>query len=293
MDKIAEIKKCCISIENEMLHFENTLKEIIIKDKNFLFDDLNNFMFKNPKRLRVRFVFLFSKLLNINSPLVNDIALITELIHSASLIHDDIIDKDDLRRNFPTFYKKYGAKIAVLEGDFLLSLALEIISKTNIEISKIFSSRIKKTIQGEILQNEVINKIPDYKTYINKTLNKTGNLFLACLEALFSLGDFENELRENLINFIKNYSIAFQIKNDVDNFKSNISDIKNGNYTLPMIYFEQENQKKDIKNNKEKYLKKASNEVEKYKENALGFLDKIKNKDTALLKELSIITLRG
>lgn len=293
MDIIEEIKKCCVSIEDEMRHFENKLKDAINKDKNFLLDDLNNFLFVNPKRLRPRFVFLFAQLLDIKSPLVYDIALVAELIHSASLIHDDIIDEDELRRNNLTFYKKYGSKIAVLEGDYLLSLALESISNTNLEILKIFTCRIKKTILGEILQNENINKLPDFETYINKTLNKTGNIFLASLEALYTLSEIEEDIKTNLSDYIKNYSIAFQIKNDIDNFKNNISDIKNGNYTLPMIYFEEENKKQNINNCIDKYSKKAFAQVEKYRKNAIDSLKKIKNKNTDLLIELSAITLRS
>ena len=159
MNQIDEIKKCCTSIEDNIEHFENALKEIVNKDKNFLTSDLNKFLFTNPKRLRPRFVFLFARVLNCNSSLVYNIALALELIHSASLIHDDILDFEDTRRNNLTFYKKYGSRLAVLEGDYLLSLANEELAKTNNKILNIFSLRIKKTILGEILQNENLNKI--------------------------------------------------------------------------------------------------------------------------------------
>ena len=263
------MEKILSPIENELKNFEAKLKEVILNTNNFLTYDLEKFIFTSPKRLRPIFIFLFAKILKIDNPLVINIALITELIHNASLIHDDIIDEEKIRRNNPTFFEKYGSKLAVLEGDLLLSLALEQISNTNIEISKIFATKIKATIQGEISQNENNNKITSLETYYKKTIAKTANLFLAGLEALFSLGN-ENE---NLYNFMKNYALAFQIKNDIDNFKTNSSDYKNGNYTLPVIYSFMENQTKNF----EQYIEKSYKEVEKITKSAIDNLEKIEN----------------
>ena len=261
--------KIIFPIKNELENFETKLKEVILNTDNFLTYDLEKFMFSNPKRLRPIFIFLFSKILKIENPLVSNIALITELIHNASLIHDDILDEETLRRNNPTFYEKYGSKLAVLEGDLLLSLALEQISLTNMEISKIFASKIKATIQGEIEQNENTHKITNLETYYKKTFAKTANLFLAGLEALFAL----DKKDENLINFTKNYALAFQLKNDIDNFKNNSSDFKNGNYTLPVIYSNMENKAEDFN----KYIKKSYKEVEQLKQTALNCLNYIEN----------------
>ena len=263
MDKIIS------PIENELKNFEAKLKEVILNTDNFLTYDLEKFMFTSPKRLRPIFIFLFAKILKIDNPLVGNIALITELIHNASLIHDDIIDEEKVRRNNPTFFEKYGSKLAVLEGDLLLSLALEQISNTNIEISRIFASKIKSTIQGEISQNENNNKITDIETYYKKTIAKTANLFLAGLEALFTLSKEDKDL----YYFMKNYALAFQIKNDIDNFKTNSSDYKNGNYTLPVIYSFMENQAKNF----EQYIEKSYKEVEKIAKSAIDSLEKIEN----------------
>lgn len=266
--------KVIFPIKNELEIFEKNLKEVITSCDNFLVHDLEKFMFSNAKRLRPILIFLFSKILKIENSLVQDIALISELIHSASLIHDDIIDEENSRRNNPTFYAKYGSKLAVLEGDLLLSLALEKISNTTLDISKIFASRIEKTIQGEIYQNQNINKI-DKEMYYSKTFNKTANLFLAGLEALFSLGCKD----DNLLEFMKNFALAFQIKNDIDDFRANAQDYKNGNYTLPVIYFFMDN--KTLKYNKndnlDKYINLALDEVEKLKKTALDKLSSIEN----------------
>ena len=270
--------KIIFPIKDELENFENKLKKVVEDNDNFLTDDLKSFLFNNPKRLRPIFTFLFSKILKIKNPLVLDIALITELIHNASLIHDDIIDEEKTRRNHPTFYEKYGSKIAVLEGDLLLSLALEQISKTNQTISQIFALHIKKTIQGEIKQNENLNKITDLETYFQKTKDKTANLFFASLECLFNLSD----KNQYLYDFLDNFTLAFQIKNDLKDLKS---DFKNGNYTLPMIYSFMETNKIEIDTTK--FIQKSQIEIQKLKTKAINHL---KNFEDSIYK-VSLIKL--
>lgn len=274
MDKITS------SIKNKLDIFEDELKKIIAAQDNFLARDLNNFMFSNPKRLRPVCIFLFAEILKIKNPLVQDIALITELIHSASLIHDDIIDEEKTRRNFPSFYEKFGSKLAVLQGDLLLASALEKMSNTTCEISKIFARKIKKTIDGEIMQNENSGKITNIETYFKKTQEKTANLFFAGLEALFTLGDFDENLKNNLSCFLKNYTLAFQIKNDIDNFYKNSTDIKNGNYTLPVIYFFMENNTAKFNPKSadfEKFIEKSKQKIKEFKTCATEYLENVEN----------------
>ena len=282
MDNIRNIKDIISVVKNESDTFEKKLKIIIDKNRNFLKEDLKNFMFSNPKRLRPLFVFLFSKILKIdNFNQVLNIALALEFIHNASLIHDDILDNEKLRRNNPTFYEKYGAKLAVLEGDMLLSMALNILSDTSLDILKIFSNKIQKTLEGEIEQNSSLNKIIDERTYIRKTFNKTGNLFFAGLESLFVLKNIDDKTKYKLRKFLKNYTLAFQIKNDIDNIKNkNLSDIKNGNYTLPVLYFCQENDI-DLLNCEndcfQNCINLANKKVDKYRKSAIIFLNEIED----------------
>ena len=293
-----QINEIILPIKCDLDNFEIELKKIINNSQNFLMQDLENFLFKNPKRLRPIFVFLFSKILEIDSENVLKIALATEIIHNASLLHDDVIDEEEYRRNTETFYKKFGSKIAILEGDFLLSLALEILSKTNNQITLIFAKRIKDTILGEIEQNINTNKIIDEEIYYRKTFNKTGSLFLAGLEALFALKEIDNKIKESLINFIKQYALAFQIKNDIDNFLSNKSDIKNGNYTLPVLYLCKANANiniDDLSNIKiDEFLKLSQEKIGEIRNKALNYIDSIEEsiyKKTII--ELCELTLRS
>ena len=175
-----EIKKIVLPIKNDLEIFEKKLNDIIKENYTPFSNHLYDFIFQNAKRLRAIFVFLFAKILKIENEDVFNIALLSELIHNASLIHDDIIDEAKERRNLETFNLKFNSKIAVLEGDLLLAIALEILSKTNIEITKIYSKRIKKTILGEINQNTSLNT-NNINLYIEKSFDKTGNLFIVGL----------------------------------------------------------------------------------------------------------------
>ncbi len=282
-----QIKKIVFPIKNELDSFELELKKIVSSNENYLTLELSNFIFSSPKRLRVILVFLFSKILLINSNLVQTIALALELTHSASLVHDDIIDNSNLRRNNPTFYKKFGSKAAVLIGDLFLSLVLEVLAKTNNEILSIFSYRIKKTLSGEIEQSIFSCANKDEEQYFNKTFNKTGNLFLAGLESLFTLKEIDKDKKQALVDFLVNYAIAFQLKNDLLDIES---DIKNGNYTLVVLYFLQENSIEDLNSNTnlDKYAKLAVRTIENYRIKALEKLAVIE--DSTYKKSLIELT---
>lgn len=229
-------------INEEISVFENSFKNTVFSLEIPLKNELMDFLFSKSKRLRPIFIILFSKILKIDSEKIFDFCILSELAHNASLIHDDVIDEEEIRRNKETFNKKFGNKLAILEGDLLLSIFLEVLSNQNSHVVKIYSKNIRKTVSGEINQMLLSNKIPSFEQYYEKTFNKTGNLFLAGLEALFSLKDIDLITEEKLINFMKNYSLAFQIKNDIDNFKTNKSDYKNGNYTLPVIYLKSQDE---------------------------------------------------
>lgn len=274
------------SVSEDFEFFEIELRKIIENYNNFLKDDLNCFIFNNAKFIRPVMVFLFSDVLNIRNDNVLKIALALELIHNASLIHDDIIDEAVKRRNLETFHKKFNCKNAVLAGDLLLASALKILSTTNNEITTVFSNKIFNTIQGELKQNENLNKHVDIETYLNKTFNKTANLFFAGLEGLFTLKKNDKELENKLRDYLTNFCYAFQIKNDIKDVES---DYKNGNYTLPLIYYFEENKTYD-ESKLEKYLQKSLDVAASYKQRALlSISDKENEKLIPLRKLIEII----
>ena len=278
-----EIKRIVSSVSDEFCIFETKLKEIIDSFDEFLKDNLSDFVLKNAKFLRPATIFLVADVLNIKSDTVFDIALAVELIHNASLIHDDIIDEAYQRRNSKTIHTIYDTKTAVLAGDLLLASALKILSKTNPKIINIFSDKIFKTIQGEINQNKNYKKVTTVDEYLNKTFNKTANLFIAGIESLFTLADIKDDIKTAIKNYMINFCYAFQIQNDI---KGIDSDFKLGNYTLPLIYYFEENREYN-KNNLEKYILKTQNVVDDYKNRAIEAVSNLKiAKSTSSLIEL-------
>lgn len=158
-----------------------------------------------------------------------------ELIHNASLIHDDVIDDSEIRRKKDSFNKKEGNHMAVIAGDFILSFALEkLLELKSTELIEIFTQTLNKMCKGEINQHSMKYKIPSLEEYIEKTYYKTGALFEASLKGALLL-----ETQSNIhCEFAKDFGIAFQIRDDIKNIykDSPDSDIKNGIYTAPVIY---------------------------------------------------------
>ena len=270
----------------------------LVKQKLFdeieLEDHLKTNLFKifnaPSKHIRAVVSFLILKALDIE---VNASQIILqasiELVHNASLIHDDIIDESEKRRGVETLNTYFDNKLAVIAGDYLISLALKRIRSLNsFEIIDMFAQTLDDMCQGEVAQQFGKYKIPTIEEYIKKTEQKTAKLFetaicgslkLAITDAPTGRGKnfLENvsELRisgegYNLSNFAKAFGIAFQIRDDLINAKTSKSDFKDGIYTAPVILagsvggFENGIEKtQDLLNN---YIECAKNEIEKLKD---------------------------
>ena len=219
--------------------------------------ELLRFLSQPSKRLRPVLGFLFLKALygQVNQQ-QSDILVAVELIHNASLIHDDVIDDADKRRSGETFNAKFDADLAVVAGDFLLSIALEkIIEAGNIDVLKLFTSALKQTCEGEISQYFTKFKIPSIDDYIEKSKKKTALLFEIGILSGIHLSDKNNNLAsfEKAKEFAENFGIAFQIRDDLINVsKVTSDDIEAGIYTAPVIFAAMENNDilatKNIKN---------------------------------------------
>lgn len=180
-----------------------------------------------------------------------------ELVHNASLIHDDIIDESLLRRNVKTLNSAFDNKLAVIAGDYLLSKALDkVIEIGSLELVKMFSETLAVMTQGEVVQQFSKFQIPSIDDYIEKSYKKTAKLFetAVCGSFLVKLSHRPLWEREEFLSeqcelrnsgegslfdykeFAKNFGIAFQIRDDLINCKTSKSDIKDGIYTAPVIF---------------------------------------------------------
>lgn len=156
-----------------------------------------------------------------------------ELVHNASLIHDDVIDESNARRSVPTLNSEFGNKLAVISGDFLLSIALDkVIQIGEISLIKMFSDTLAVMSEGEITQYFKKFKIPSIDEYINKSAQKTAKLFETALCGSLLIAKSNRKGLE----FARNFGIAFQIRDDLINCKTTNSDIKEGVYNAPVIF---------------------------------------------------------
>lgn len=232
-------------VKKELKLVEDEIKGIRLNDKNFY--PLIDFLRKaKGKRIRPAIVLLASRFSRNGNGQSIVLAAQMELIHSASLIHDDIIDKASLRRGFITLNKKVGDGAALVFGDFLFSQVFNSLSKiNNPEIIKIISALIQKICKGEL---EQLKSVSEYDISVNKYLesisNKTASFFEACCE----IGGIVSGAKTGEINILKEYGLnlgmLFQLTDDYLDIAGNIdtekkslfTDIKTGKTTLPIIY---------------------------------------------------------
>jgi octaprenyl-diphosphate synthase len=253
------------------------------------------------KRLRPLILLLVSEALNYRKADRFHMAAVIEIIHMASLIHDDVIDEAQLRRGKETLNKKLGNHFSILIGDFLYAKA---ISKTleikNIKLMNLLSMATIKMIEGEIWAQKNLRN-PDLKIsdYINLIKNKTGYLFASSSSIPSILSKKEKYFRE-LFQFGLNFGIFFQILDDTLDFvakeeetgKPVLHDLEEGKINLPVILLndyidDKEKLKYWIKNSNE-YKKEIKNEVEKYKthKSALKIALNYSNKSIRYLKNI-------
>lgn len=219
------------------------------------------FLSNKGKRIRPVLIFFILKALNID--IENEhykIALTNEIIHNATLIHDDIIDCSIIRRGQKTLNFNYDSKLAVLAGDYLLAEVLKLLSCMDINIREIYTNTLSVMINGELNQYFHRFKILSAKEYIEKSKAKTARLFEAGIVSAYLTGSNDSKYTEYLKNFAINFGIAFQIYNDLENLNNPDKfneDIRNGDYSAPVIFYANEKSTKNLNlNNPELIVKK-------------------------------------
>lgn len=196
-------------------------------------NEMISFLNGGSKRIRSKLAILYIKA---NEKTLDDnvykIITASELIHNASLLHDDVIDDSELRRGITTIGNKYSPKISILCGDYVVSSAIELLLKLNNNtISNIFNECVKNMAKAEIQQYFLRNKIPSKREYIDICKGKTGGLFAAVLEGC---AVYLNLDRNTAVKFGEIFGICFQMQNDISDF-SFAEDKKNKIYTAKEI----------------------------------------------------------
>lgn len=203
------------------------------------------------KHIRPLVSFLYLKAINVDidkNQILYQSAI--ELVHNASLIHDDVIDGSQIRRNISTLNNEFGNKLAVVCGDYLLSVAFNKVLHIALpELIQMFSDTLAVMSEGEIHQYFNKFKISTIEDYIKKSAQKTaklfetalcGSLLIAQKKCHLEPSGEESVLQNDNIHlgqlFARNFGIAFQIRDDLINCKTTNSDIKDGIYNAPVIF---------------------------------------------------------
>ncbi|MFP4466851.1 MAG: polyprenyl synthetase family protein [Candidatus Goldiibacteriota bacterium] len=207
---------------------------------------LKNTGMRSGKRVRGIFVLLTARANNKKiTPRILDVAAAVELLHQATLIHDDIVDNSEKRRGISTLNKTLGYEISVLAGDYFFSTVMNMILKMNDpKIISVFAGAVKDVCEGEI--EEVYNKFNTRMTrekYFEIIRKKTASLISSSIEAGARCGGFSPADIRKLKAFGENIGMAFQIKDDILDVEGSSkklgktagTDIKEGKITLPFI----------------------------------------------------------
>ncbi|MDO7613175.1 MAG: polyprenyl synthetase family protein [Crocinitomicaceae bacterium] len=221
-------------------HFEDALKSNVP-----LLDKVTHYIVKRKgKQMRPLFVFLSAKMLGEINEKTYSAASLVELLHTATLVHDDVVDDANERRGFFSVNALWKNKIAVLVGDYMLSKILLLsLEKDNTDLLGVVARSVKEMSEGELLQIEKSRTLDiTEKEYFDVIRKKTASLISTCCEA-GAISVNSTEERENMKMFGEKVGLAFQIKDDIFDYGSpnNIGkptgiDIREQKLTLPLIY---------------------------------------------------------
>jgi len=239
---VSEIK---YPIKEEMKLFEKKFKHSL-QSKVPLLDRIMHYIIKRKgKQMRPMFVFLTSKMFGEMNEKCYRAASLIELLHTATLVHDDVVDESNLRRGYFSVNALWKNKIAVLVGDFLLSKGLLLsVENEDFDLLKIVSSAVKDMSEGELLQIEKARRL-DIKEeiYFEIIRKKTAVLISSCCACGASAMNTDKEIIKKLALFGEKVGIAFQIKDDLFDYtqskligKPTGIDIREQKMTLPLIY---------------------------------------------------------
>ena len=242
--KVVEQIKEPIYAEMEMFEEKFTAS---MSSKVALLNRITHFIVnRKGKQMRPMFVFLTAKMLNNGS--VNERtyrgASVIELIHTASLVHDDVVDDSNMRRGFFSVNALWKNKIAVLVGDFMLSKGMLLcIEHNDFDLLKIISVAVREISEGELLQIEKARKLDiTEEVYYNIIRQKTATLLAACCAMGARTVQDDDAVVEKMRRFGELIGMAFQIKDDLFDYgeaaigKPTGIDIKEQKMTLPLIY---------------------------------------------------------
>ncbi len=242
MELLTTIKQ---PIEDDIQMFDRMFREALTTSDPLLSTVLQHIKQRVGKRMRPILVLLIAKAFGTVSIVTQLSALGLELLHTASLVHDDVVDEADTRRHQASVNAIYDNRVSVLVGDFILATALDKISQTNDPRLIQALSHLGQTLaQGELLQLSILDKVEfSEDNYFAVIRQKTAAMFATCALLGAQSVNAGSRIAEEAYLFGQNLGIAFQIKDDIFDYypqtnigKPTSNDMEEGKLTLPAIY---------------------------------------------------------
>ena len=231
-------------IQTEFKQFEAVFAEILQSDNPLLSEVLDYVYTKRGKQLRPIMVLLSAGLCRGITDKTIQTAVSLELMHTASLMHDDVVDDTPIRRGDKAIHEKWNNKIAILVGDFMLSKSIELLSSVrNTTILNIVSNMCASLTSGELLQLHAGESMwINEEQYLQVIKHKTAHLFSACSEAGAVSAGATNRQQNAMRQFGMYLGLCFQLKDDVFDYsdiedlgKPTMNDLRDGKATIPII----------------------------------------------------------
>lgn len=267
---------------------ENELDQFFF-EKDYVFEisskvDKNYFI--SGQKLRSKLIESIGEDFGLNLYQVAPYARVIELVHNATLLHDDVIDQSEYRRGSQTMWSKLGPKSAILTGDYMLAKAMSELSSfaPPILINEL-SKTLKDLVEGELLQGSLNDPLQwNYEVYEKVASKKTGSIFRWCIFAPILISELKLEKKESLIEIVPSLAnklgLLYQMIDDVKDFltssnKTKMSDLKNNNINYVLI---------DLKNSK--LISKTMSQDELIPVVLLRSLDRINIKMNSLFNDI-------
>jgi len=233
-------------IQADLAVFDKRMSRCMQSESKLISAVAKHILASRGKRLRPALIFLLARGSGYYSPKLHDVAQAIELIHTATLLHDDVVDESDFRRGQDTVNARWSNLVSVLMGDFLFTRAFRVLVETDSsELIKAISTATQRVSFGELRQiEEVANYHLSETEYIRIISDKTASLFSISCESAAILKKARPPVRRRFNQLGENVGIAFQIADDLLDYIGNSdtigkppgADLQQGKVTLPLIY---------------------------------------------------------
>ena len=242
MASLAEIR---VPVESQWKRYERIVKECMSGARSEVLDSVLAYIReRSGKQLRPLVVMLSAQICNPVTDKTLRTAAALEMLHNASLVHDDVVDSSDMRRGKPAVHTQWSNKVAILAGDYMLATVISLIAEVrNIRILEIVSRLGRSLSGGEMLQLHAGQSMwIDEERYMQIINQKTAQLFQACAEAGAESAGCTQRQRSALSEYGRLLGMCFQIKDDIFDYsdleeigKPTMNDLRDGKVTLPLI----------------------------------------------------------